>query len=73
MNDPELCWCGKPLHYSSKEILAMVEKLIRELGPNVPVVCGDKTYLVPRHFIALHGLNGWELPLLGFKTIGIHE
>ncbi len=69
MNDPELCWCGKPLHYSSEKTRAIMEYFVRELGPNVPVVCEDKTYLVPRHYIALHGLKACELPLLGFKTI----
>ncbi len=65
----ELCWCGKPLHYSSEQVRAMVEKFVRELGPTIPVSCGDKTYLVPRHFIALHGLKAQELPLLGFRTL----
>ena len=35
----------------------------------VPVVVDDRAWLVPRHYIALHGLKAWELPGLGFQEV----
>lgn len=62
----ELCHCGKPLHYSDPKIKAFVDKQIEKLGTHVNVVCMNKNYLVPRHYIALHGLNAYDLDSLGF-------
>lgn len=56
----ELCACGRPLHYTSDDVRGAVEALISLLGPNIRVVVAGRTYLVPRHYIALHGLKGWE-------------
>lgn len=56
-----LCPCGKPLHYASPENEAMVEELVAQLGEDVRVTVGDRSWLVPRHYIALHGLKAWEL------------
>lgn len=62
-----ICSCGRPLHYNRSDIKQIVERLVEELGPNVPVQVGRETYMVPRHFIALHGLKAWELPGLAEK------
>jgi hypothetical protein len=69
MNEEKMCACGKPLHYSSPEIQRLIEEIVRDFGEDLEVVCGEHRWLVPRHFIALHGLKAWELPTLGFKEI----
>lgn len=61
------CSCGQPLHYTRPDMQAIVERLIGELGPNVCVQIGIDAYMVPRHFIALHGLKAWELSDLALK------
>lgn len=70
MTEPELmCACGKPLHYRRPELRAMIERFVRELGPDVRVRVGARTWLVPRHYIALHGIRGRDLPWLGFPEV----
>lgn len=67
MSDTVLrCPCGLPLHYTDPEVFAAVERIIAELGPDIVVTVGARTWLVPRHYLALHGLRAWELPTLGF-------
>jgi hypothetical protein len=44
-----------------------MERLVEELGPNISIQVGNETYMVPRHFIALHGLKAWELSALAAK------
>jgi hypothetical protein len=47
--------------------------MVEELGPNVKVeVTGLGSWIVPRHFIALHGLKAQELPQLA-KQFGFAE
>lgn len=59
----DLCPCGQPLHYSDPVIRAKVEAMIADKGETQPVtVAGQGTWRVPRHYIALHGFKGWELP-----------
>ena len=69
----KLCHCGKPLHYTDPEIQRAVEKLIEQLGETVKVTLMDdgreRTWRVPRHYIALHGLKGREVAGLGFEEI----
>lgn len=62
-----MCPCGRPLHYSDPKIQAAVESLIKALGPTIPVTVGGRTWKVPRHYIALHGIKAVELPFLGFE------
>lgn len=63
----ELCHCGKPLHYTSMLMQAWVLSQIDRKGPTVPVTdSAGRTWIVPRHFIALHGLKEQEVSLLGF-------
>lgn len=61
---PEYCPCGLPLHYLSKDSERMVKKLVEELGESMPVNFGDRVWLVSRHYMALHGLKGADLPTL---------
>lgn len=69
-DDVEMCHCGKPLHYNSKIIEELIRKQIKAHGENVDVkLLGGKTYSVPRHYIALHGIKGYQLPELGFVEV----
>jgi hypothetical protein len=66
----EMCHCGKHLHYTDKTIEATVRFMVTALGPEVTVVGPDgRKWLVPRHYIALHGLKSTELPDLGFEEV----
>ena len=71
MKPPEpLCHCGRPLHYTDPAVRGWVEHLIETLGPDVVVTHADgRAWLVPRHFIALHGLKGAEVASLGFPEV----
>ncbi len=62
----ELCHCGKPLHYSDPHIERLVRRLIGIKGELIRVTAGGRTWLVPRHYIALHGLKAGEIEKLGF-------
>jgi len=62
-----LCHCGRPLHYNNPIAQALVERLIKELGPLVSVTVEGRTWRVPRHYIALHGLRGSDVATLGFE------
>jgi hypothetical protein len=68
MND-ELCACGRPLHYTSPITQHYVEKMIATLGSHVPVTVQGRTWLVQRHYVALHGLKAVDLPNLGFEEV----
>ena len=72
MSAPEKCACGLPLHYHNPEVQCMITKLVETLGPDVPVIWQGRTWRVPRHFIALHGLKAQELPELA-KHYGFPE
>jgi hypothetical protein len=63
------CPCGKPLHYSNPEVQAIVERLIAEHGESLLVTVGERSWMVPRHYIALHGLKAAELAELGFPEV----
>jgi hypothetical protein len=65
----QLCHCGRPLHYSDPEIQAAVERLIERLGERVKVRALGCCWLVPRHYIALHGIRSGDLPWLGFEEV----
>lgn len=70
MEEPAaMCPCGRPLHYNNSETQATVELLIAALGPTIRVTVGGRTWAVPRHYIALHGLKAVELPFLGFEEV----
>jgi hypothetical protein len=64
-----MCACGKPLHYRDTKTQALVQLLVDSLGEMIKVECGSRLWLVPRHYIALHGLSPIELPFLGFEEV----
>lgn len=64
------CHCGRLLHYSDPKIRAQVEALIELSGSEyLPVTVNGRTWLVQKHYIALHGIKAWGLPHLGFQEI----
>ena len=63
------CACGKPLHYSDPIKRAAVEQQIVMTGSDVPVRSGNRTFIVPRHYIALHELKQTDLPKLRFPEM----
>lgn len=65
------CPCGLPLHYEDKQLQHDVEGIIDKLGPNVLVEYDHKSYSVPRHYVALHGIKGKNVPALGFKPLSM--
>ncbi len=68
---PGECACGQPLHYTDSTVQAIVDRLVAEHGATVVVeVAGTfRKFLVPRHYIALHGLKATALPALGFEEV----
>lgn len=66
-NDMEMCACGQPLHYLDKTRRVFVDEMVARLGKEVKVTCGNRSWMVPRHFVALHGLEASELPELAKK------
>ena len=62
----ERCACGRPLHYTNPDTERAVRRLVLLRGPLVVVkVAGTQHgYRVPRHYIALHGLDAAELDAL---------
>jgi hypothetical protein len=70
------CSCGQPLHYTSEIIETAMALQVARLGPTVKVTVaadtGERTWEVPRHYIALHGLEAPELPRLADK-LGFRE
>lgn len=65
------CHCGRKLHYTCEMVERWVLKMIKELGYYITVTSTKtgKSYKVPRHYIALHGLKGDKLDKLGFEEI----
>ena len=66
-----MCPCGLPLHYTNPVIKRYVEDLIATKGEKIMVTTGSppRSWMVPRHYIALHGLKAAELPNLGFEEV----
>jgi len=62
-----------PLHYGNPDNRRAVEACVARLGPDVKVTTPDGSWMVPRHFIALHGIKSVELPALaglyGFRRV----
>lgn len=69
MTSEARCHCGRPLHYENASTEAMVRRIVKERGELVKVTVLDRSFMVPRHYIALHGVRGWELPTLGFEEV----
>lgn len=53
-----MCPCGRPLHYQTEESARVMEQVVRERGEWLDLRVGQEPYVLNRHYIALHGLNG---------------
>lgn len=59
------CGCRRPLHYHNPIIEAGMREQVARLGALIKQLDGEPDdFLVPRHFIALHGIRGQDLPAL---------
>jgi hypothetical protein len=58
------CPCGRALHYTNPATQAQIERYIGELGADIKVETAAGAWMVPRHYLALHGLKAADLPLL---------
>jgi hypothetical protein len=63
------CWCGLPLHYDDKEFERQVCEVVERFGEYITVEQDGRKYLVQRHWIALHKINGKDLSTLGFREV----
>jgi hypothetical protein len=72
MSEQTMCACGRPLHYRDPLLQEFVQRMVDELGENIRVTTRERTWLVPRHYLALHGLKAWELEKLGFPEVTDH-
>lgn len=63
------CACGRPLHYSDSRIQALVQDQVDKLGEDILVSTRGRTWSVPRHYIALHGIKAAEIESLGFPEV----
>ncbi len=64
------CYCGEPLHYASESSRKRVQEIIDESGRWQKVtIIGVGSFVVDRHYIALHGIKGGELVALGFDRV----
>jgi hypothetical protein len=66
----DVCDCGRSLqlHYRDPEKYRQVQALVGSLGVSVEVtVEGVGSWMVPRHYIALHGIKAADLPALAAR------
>lgn len=65
------CPCGRPwMHYSNLENQRYTEGMVRRLGPTLQWTVSGRTWLIPRHYLAQHGLQGWNTDI-GFPELGM--
>lgn len=60
------CPCGE-VHELSAAVRAAYEGVTEGLPPDVTVTLGGRSWVVPRIYIAVHGLKADELPALAGK------
>jgi hypothetical protein len=63
-DEPELCPCGRVLHYADGKAEAYVKRMVSEHGPAVQITTPSGSWKVPRHYLALHGISAARLPEL---------
>jgi hypothetical protein len=69
MSEEVMCACGRPLHYSDPELQHKVEEIIERKGETIKVTIGNRSWMVQRHYIALHGLSYVDVQFLGFPEV----
>lgn len=60
------CPCGSP-HECAAEAWAAFKRVTQGLSEDVPVITWQGTYVVPRIYIALHGISTTDLPGLAAR------
>jgi hypothetical protein len=71
----KMCACGKPLHYNDPQIQELMEGHVAKLGEcvEIKVLGSGRRFMVPRHYVALHGVRGADIPALaercGFEEV----
>jgi hypothetical protein len=63
------CACGQLLHYDDTSREAQVQTLSDQLGDDIRVTVAGRSWMVQRHYIALHGLKAAEISRLGFPEV----
>jgi hypothetical protein len=66
---PGYCACGEPLHYQNKVVEKVVMDYIEKLGEMVEIVVPSGTFLVQRHYVALHGVEAKDLDRLAIDGV----
>ncbi len=46
-----------------------MQRLVDEYGEEIKIAVEDRSWMVPRHFIALHGIEAAKLPSMGFREV----
>lgn len=62
-----LCGCGQPLHYTDPANEAIMCRMVDKFGEFQTVTVAGRSWRVARHFIALHGVIGYQLPELAMR------
>lgn len=57
-----MCPCGQPLHYSNEATERQMRALVAEMGDIVTVRVAEGAWRMSRHYIALHGIKGKDVP-----------
>ena len=65
----ELCHCGEPIHYPNEQTYNFVEAMDRTYGPMMIVTINDRSWLIPRQYIAAHKLRTVSIETLGFEDV----
>jgi len=71
-NKDQICHCGKPLHYQSKAVQDVIQKIIDFKGTRyveIEQIETGRKFKVDCHFVALHGIHGALLDTYGFEEI----
>lgn len=65
----DVCDCGKTLqlHYRNPRTFKAVEAMVAKFGATVKITSPAGSWMVPRHYVATHGLRGSALPELAAK------
>jgi hypothetical protein len=66
---PGYCACGRPLHYNNKDVERIVKRYAEKLGEMVEIAAPSGTFLVQRHYIALHGVGAKDLNRLAIDGV----
>lgn len=66
VDEDDRCGCGEPLHYTDPRIETYMRRQVARKGPTILVQVEGEDYgiWVPRHYIALHGIQSEQVVTL---------